>query len=123
MRVLILSASAGAGHVRAAEAVEAALWQSDAAATIANLDVLTLMTPAFRKLYRDGYLEMVQRAPRLLGWLYEATDRPFHKDRLLQKLEQAGAQRLLKRIRDFDADVAVCTHFLPSALLHRERRK
>jgi processive 1,2-diacylglycerol beta-glucosyltransferase len=123
MRALILSASAGAGHVRAAEAVEAALGRSVAPVTIANYDVLSLMPPGFRKLYRDGYFEMVKRAPRLLGWLYEATDRPFHKDRLLQKFEQANAQRLLKKIRDFDADVAVCTHFLPTALLHRERRK
>jgi processive 1,2-diacylglycerol beta-glucosyltransferase len=122
MRVLILSASAGAGHVRAAEAVEAALGRSGAPLTIANYDVLTLITPALRKVYRDGYLEMVRRAPRLLGWLYEATDRPFHKDRVLQRFEQVNAQRLLKRIRDFDADVAVCTHFLPTALLHRERR-
>jgi processive 1,2-diacylglycerol beta-glucosyltransferase len=123
MRVLILSASAGAGHVRAAEAIELALQRSGAPVTVANYDVLTLMPPAFRKLYRDGYFEMVRRAPRLLGWLYEATDRPFHKDRLIQKLEEAGAQRLLRKIRDFDPDIAVCTHFLPSALLHRERRK
>jgi len=123
MRILILSASVGAGHVRAAEAVEAALQQTGARATIANLDVLALMPPAFRKVYRDGYFEMVKRAPRLLGWLYEATDKPFHTDRLRQKLEQAGAVRLLKKIRDFDPDVAICTHFLPTALLDRERRK
>jgi processive 1,2-diacylglycerol beta-glucosyltransferase len=123
MRILILSASAGAGHVRAAEAVETALARSGAPVTVANYDVLTFMPPAFRKLYRDGYFEMVKRAPRLLGWLYEATDRPFHKDKLIQKLEEAGSQRLLKKIRDFDPDIAVCTHFLPSALLARERRK
>jgi processive 1,2-diacylglycerol beta-glucosyltransferase len=81
------------------------------------------MSPAFRKVYSDGYFEMVKRAPQLLGWLYEATDKPFHKDRLRQKLEQAGAMRLLKKIREFDPDVAVCTHFLPTAMLNRERRK
>ena len=123
MRVLVLSASVGAGHVRAAEAVEAALQQTGAPVTIANHDVLTLMSPAFRKVYRDGYFEMVRRAPQLLGWLYDATDKPFHKDRLRQKLEEAGAVRLLKKIREFDPDVAICTHFLPTAMLNRERRK
>jgi processive 1,2-diacylglycerol beta-glucosyltransferase len=73
--------------------------------------------------YRDGYFKMVARAPRLIGWLYEATDKPFHKDRVRLKVEQAGAARLLKKIRDFDPDIAVCTHFLPTALLDRERRK
>ena len=67
MRILILSASVGAGHVRAAEAVEAALRVGGTPHTIANHDVLTLMPAAFRKVYRDGYFEMVARAPRALA--------------------------------------------------------
>ena len=123
MRVLILSASVGAGHVRAAEAVEAALRQTRASVTIAHYDVLTLMPPAFRKVYREGYFKMAVRVPKVLGWLYEASDKPFHQDVVRLKVEQAGAGRLLKKIREFDADVAICTHFLPTALLDRERRK
>jgi processive 1,2-diacylglycerol beta-glucosyltransferase len=109
--------------VRAAEAVEAALRSAGPDHTIANHDVLTMMPPAFRKVYRDGYFEMVARAPRVLGWLYDATDKPFHKDRLRRNIERAGAVKLLKMIREFDPDIAICTHFLPSALLERERRK
>jgi processive 1,2-diacylglycerol beta-glucosyltransferase len=123
MRILILSASVGAGHIRAAEAVEAALRATGAPVTIENCDVLTLMAPAFRKVYRDGYFEMVKRAPRVLGWLYDATDKPFHVDRLQLRIERAGATAVLKKIRKFDPDVAICTHFLPAALLDRERRK
>lgn len=123
MRILILSASVGAGHLRAAEAIETALRETGEAAVIANQDVLSLMPPAFGKVYRDGYFEMVTRSPRVLGWLYDATDRPFHKDQVRLKIEQAGAIRLLKTIREFDPDVAICTHFLPTALLDRERRK
>lgn len=58
MRILILSASVGAGHVRAAEAVELALRRDFPGVSIANLDVLTLMPP-FRKVYRDGYFDLV----------------------------------------------------------------
>ena len=123
MRILILSASVGAGHVRAAEAVEMALRESPAAATIANYDVLALMPKAFGRVYRDAYLEMVSRAPQLLGWIYDATDQPFRRDRMRASVEQAGARRLLETIETFDPDVAICTHFLPAALLHRERRR
>ena len=123
MRILILSASVGAGHVRAAEAVEAALSRSAASISIANYDVLSFMPAAFRKVYRDGYFKMVARAPKLVGWLYQATDKPFHKAQVRLKVEQAGAARLLKKIRAFDPDITVCTHFLPTALLDRERRK
>jgi len=123
MRILILSASVGAGHVRAAEAVEAALSRSAASISVANYDVLSFMPAAFRKVYRDGYFKMVARAPKLVGWLYQATDKPFHKAQVRLKVEQAGAARLLKKIRAFDPDITVCTHFLPTALLDRERRK
>ena len=123
MRILILSASVGAGHVRAAEAVELALRKRNTDAVIKNLDVLTLMPTPVRKVYRDGYFEMVTRAPRLLGWLYEATDKPFHQDPLQKRIERAASTDILKAIRAFNPDVVICTHFLPTALLERERRK
>jgi processive 1,2-diacylglycerol beta-glucosyltransferase len=50
VRILILSASVGAGHVRAAEAVEMALRQASPDITIANYDVLTLMLAGFREI-------------------------------------------------------------------------
>lgn len=123
MRILILSASVGAGHMRAAEAVELAVRQAGPEAVVANYDVLTLMPAAFATVYRDGYFDLVKRSPRVLGWLYEATDKPFHKDRLQAGIERAGATKLLKEIRKFDADVVICTHFLPTPLLDRERKK
>jgi len=123
VRILILSASVGAGHVRAAEALELELKRLCPEAIVANYDVLTLMPPGFRKVYRDGYFKMIARTPRVVGWLYDATDKPFHHDRLQRQIERAGATKLLKKIREFDADVAICTHFLPTALLDRERRK
>jgi processive 1,2-diacylglycerol beta-glucosyltransferase len=113
----------GAGHVRAAQALELELRRAAPTATIAHHDVLTLMPPAFGRVYRDGYFDLVARAPQLLGWLYDATDKPFHKKRLQQDIERVSAVKLLKMIREFDADIAVCTHFLAPALLQRERRK
>ena len=124
-RVLIVSASVGAGHMRAAEAVElefAALGPG-AGCEVRNLDILTLTSTAFRKLYKDAYLDMVGRAPEVFGWLYQATDRPFQRPGLQKGIEAASARRFVQSVRDFDPALAVCTHFLPAALLHREREK
>ena len=123
MKVLILSASVGAGHVRAAEAMELALRQASPSTEVINLDILTVMPPAFVKVYRDAYFDLVARSPQLLGWLYDATDKPFHKARLQAGIERAAATQLIKRIREIDADVVICTHFLPIPLLDRERKK
>ena len=53
-RILVLSASVGAGHLRAAEAVELALRQVAPDAEVRNVDVLTLSSAAFRKVYGEA---------------------------------------------------------------------
>src|SRR5262249_49852028 len=50
-RILILSASSGGGHLRAAEAIELALRQSAPGAEVVNHDVLRLSNRLFRFLY------------------------------------------------------------------------
>ena len=77
-RILILSASVGAGHLRAAQAVELALRQVAPDAAVRNLDVLTLTNAAFRRVYGRAYLDLVNKAPHVLGYFYDWLDRPSH---------------------------------------------
>ncbi len=75
-RILVLSASVGAGHLRAAEAVESALRQVVPEATVKNLDVLSLTNAAFRRVYGKAYLDLVNKVPHVLGYFYDLLDRP-----------------------------------------------
>src|SRR5215472_16231443 len=75
-RILVLSASVGAGHLRAAEAIEASLRQTVPDAHVENIDVLTLTNSLFRRLYGKAYLDLANNAPHLLGYLYDLLDRP-----------------------------------------------
>src|SRR5437660_7946495 len=75
-RILVLSASAGAGHLRAAQAVELALRQTRPDATVRNIDVLELTNAAFRRVYGRAYLDLVNKAPHVLGYFYDLMDRP-----------------------------------------------
>jgi processive 1,2-diacylglycerol beta-glucosyltransferase len=79
-RILVLSASVGAGHLRAAQAVELALKETAPQATVRNLDVLSLTNRAFRHVYGKAYLDLVNRAPHVLGYFYDLLDRPRRKD-------------------------------------------
>lgn len=74
-RILILSASVGAGHMRAAQAVELAAKQLLPDATIQNIDILTLTNLAFRRVYGTAYLDLVNKAPHVLGYFYNRLDR------------------------------------------------
>src|SRR5206468_8572519 len=75
-RILVLSASVGAGHLRAAEAVEAALRQTVPEATVRNIDVLEMTNALFRRVYGKFYLDLVNRAPHVLGYFYDMLDQP-----------------------------------------------
>ena len=80
--ILVLSAAAGAGHVSAAEALVAAL--NGRGQRSRHEEVLRLTNPLFKRLYADLYLELVNHQPGLLGWMYDALDKPwqFQKRRL-----------------------------------------
>ncbi|MBT9588957.1 UDP-N-acetylglucosamine--LPS N-acetylglucosamine transferase [bacterium] len=120
-RVLVLSASVGAGHLRAGEAL--AVAGQDSSLEVVHQDVLELMPRPFQTLYRDAYLDMVGRAPHIFGWLYELTDKPFQEDILRQAFEEVSAGKFYQFVDKFDPDLALCTHFLPSSLLHKRRQK
>lgn len=124
-RVLILSASVGAGHVRAAQALEAAFAAGDFPGEARHLDVLRYTNQAFRTLYSQGYLELVDKAPDLLGWVYDRLDIPWKSHRLQQAFEQANLAPFVKLLTSLRPEWALCTHFLPAGIiawLRRHRR-
>ena len=125
-RLLVLSASVGAGHLRAAEAVTLALRQLDPTAVVENLDVLDFTNAAFRRLYARSYLDLVNRLPHVLGYFYDLLDRPpssQHKgDRLRLLVEKLNLRRFLRFLRTERWDVIVNAHFLPAEMIAALRR-
>lgn len=126
-RVLVLSASVGAGHMRAAQAVELALKQLDPDAVVKNLDVLELTNGAFRKLYGRAYLDLVNKAPHVLGYFYDLMDRQrsttAKSDKLRLAVEKLNMTKFLRFLDDEPWDLIVNTHFLPAELIASLRRK
>jgi processive 1,2-diacylglycerol beta-glucosyltransferase len=116
-RVLVLSASAGAGHLRAAEAVEKAIRARNLATELQHLDVLKYTNKVFRHLYSKAYIDLVNKAPEVLGWLYDHLDNPMKSDPLRLAFDRLNANPFIRYLRRLQPDVAVCTHFLPSGII------
>ena len=116
-KVLILSAAVGAGHLRAAEALEKAFIKQRAAAEIRNIDVLNYTNPLFRRLYGKAYIEMVNTMPEVLGWMYDTLDKPWQNEKRRLALDRLNAQPLIKFLKNYQPDLAVCTHFLPAEIV------
>ena len=129
-RVLVLSASVGAGHVRAAQAVELALRETAPDATVKNVDVLTLTNAPFRKLYGEAYLDLVNKAPHVLGFFYDHMDKPRRADSKRDKLRLLVERLNLTALCDMlecegqgGWDVIVNTHFMPAEIIASLRKK
>jgi processive 1,2-diacylglycerol beta-glucosyltransferase len=127
-RILILSAAVGAGHLRAAQAIELALREIEPRATVRNVDVLELTNAAFRRLYGRAYLDLVNRAPHLLGYFYDMLDRPSRSgkqrgDRLRLALEKINLRPFLALLCDHAWDLVINTHFLPAEIIASLRKK
>jgi processive 1,2-diacylglycerol beta-glucosyltransferase len=116
-KVLVLSASAGAGHVRAAQALERAFIDLEAAEEVRHIDALDYTNKLFRNLYSKAYLDLVNTTPDLFGWLYDRLDKPWKSDRLLQAFDKLNTRPLVRMLREYRPDILICTHFLPSEII------
>ena len=116
-RVLILSASAGAGHIRAAEAIEKAITQMRAARNVRHVDTLAFTNRVFRRLYSRAYLDLVNNAPDVLGWLYDYLDQPWKNERRRLALDRLNTRPFVKLLEQYQPEITICTHFLPAEII------
>ena len=115
-RVLLLSASSGAGHVRAAQALEKA-FRARGDCTVAHVDALAYVSKLFQKMYDKAYLGMVRRAPELMGLLYERTDQPWRHPRPRLALDRLNTQPMIRMLKREQPDLCIATHFLPAEIM------
>jgi processive 1,2-diacylglycerol beta-glucosyltransferase len=116
-RILILSVSAGTGHLRAAEALEKVFRQQPAVSEVRNVDALQFTNKLFRDFYSKLYTQLVEKAPSFLGWWYKMSDEPWKTDKMRHMLDRLNTAPLLKFIADYNPDITVSTHFLPAELM------
>jgi processive 1,2-diacylglycerol beta-glucosyltransferase len=122
-KVLLLSASAGAGHIRAAQALEKAFNQLEPTLEVRHLDVLDYTNKLFRHLYSKAYIELVNKMPEVPGWMYDKLDKPWKNERRRLALDKLNTRPLVRLLRSYQPDFIVCTHFLPAEIVSWLRAK
>ena len=118
MKLLILHASAGNGHRRAAEALVATATAAGHTATMR--DILDFVPTLFRRTYAAGYLNLVRSAPELWGYLFAQSDRKAQRPverRVRSVFNKFNALSFFRFLSDEKPDAVVCTHFLPLELI------
>ncbi len=109
MKILLLTAATGGGHLRAAHAVEQYI-QSNTEYQVSTVDALKAVGKIMDKTVCDCYLFMAKKAPALFGRLYKQTNKQNHFSNLVPKLSGLFSGLLFKTIEEQQPDVIITTH-------------
>jgi processive 1,2-diacylglycerol beta-glucosyltransferase len=115
-RVLLLSASSGAGHLRAAQALEKA-FSARGDCVVEHLDSMKYASKLFQNIYHKTYISLANRAPDLLGLLYDRTDQPWNSPRPRLAIDRLNVQPMIRMLQRVQPDLCIATHFLPGEIL------
>ncbi|MBV9080108.1 MAG: hypothetical protein JO102_03195 [Elusimicrobia bacterium] len=117
-RILIASVSAGAGHVRAAEALQESFRILFPYINAVHANVLDHARPRFRRLYEGGYSFLVNKAPSAWKRVYRWTDTDVQVgNRILDSFQRRQLSSFVDYVRDLRPDRIIATHFMVPALL------
>jgi len=116
MKIVIAHASAGTGHLKAAEALYRYLKDNYPAIEVKLIDILEDSSPVFKFAYRRGYSLLVKYAPWLWSLAFRATSFKFLPqvskkiNLIIDRLNTIGFSKFLTQE---NPDVIISTHFTP----------
>ncbi|OLN31919.1 MGDG synthase family glycosyltransferase [Desulfosporosinus metallidurans] len=123
LSVLIFSATFGAGHVRAADAIIEALRAKDPDVKITHLDFGAFLSKTFNSVIKNTYIELIKHTPKLWGKFYYRTSK-IPPDSVFQRfLNGLGRREFVKLIQALQPDLVICTYPTVAGVLAQQRLK
>lgn len=123
LSVLIFSATFGAGHVRAAEAVIEALQAKEPDVKITHLDFGEFLSKTFNSVIKNTYIELIKHTPKLWGKFYYRTSKIPPGSVFQRFLNGLGRREFVKLIQVLQPDVVICTYPTVAGVLAQQRLK
>lgn len=109
MKIMLLTAATGGGHLRASSAVERYILDNTDYEVV-TVDTLKAINRFLDKTVCDSYLFMAKKVPTLFGRLYKETNKQNRFADLVPKLSGAFSNLLLPAIEAAAPDVIITTH-------------
>lgn len=127
MRVLILSATTGGGHMRAANALREHIMKQQPDSVVKIEDTIEYASPFLNKTVTGGYVYMATKAPKMYGSFYKTIDKETAMNKTVEIVVSQFRKKFLPLINDFQPDIIVTTHSIgtemATALKNKENIK
>ncbi len=127
-RILLLSVSAGEGHMRAAAAIKEEIFRRNPGATIEILDTFRYASPLIEKVVLGTYMEIIKMSPVIYGYLYRQAEKEkpfsgFAKKEFNRIMSLLAAPKLESLMNQMQPQAIVCTHPFPLGILIHLRQQ
>lgn len=114
-KYLIVTASIGSGHNRAAQAIGNEIKNTDPNAEIHIVDFMSTKTAYLNMLLKEAYLAMLNLIPDMYELLYSWTGGRLKGFSVQSMLALAMKNDMKNLIEQYESDVVICTHPFPCA--------
>jgi processive 1,2-diacylglycerol beta-glucosyltransferase len=118
MKILIVHATAGAGHSKAAEAIFNGI-KKHTTHDVRCLDILDYTTPSYKKLYQKTYVLLISRFSQVWAFFFWLADVPFLLP-IVQAIRRFFNGQTAKAFHEFleheNADYIITTHFFSNEI-------
>ena len=108
MKILILTAATGGGHLRASSALKSYILETQEDCEVEIVDTLKYISPLLDKTVTEGYEAMAKRTPKLFGSLYKSTNRG--KSTTTYFFCNIFRKYLMPLVEEFRPDAIISTH-------------
>ncbi|GAU77632.1 glycosyltransferase [Fusibacter sp. 3D3] len=114
-KILILTASTGGGHDKAAENLRILLEKNGITVQVSSF--MKEINRSLDYLVVNSYKQMSLKSPRTFGHLYYISNRKLINNRVSSVFNIVGKTRLLNHINRFEPDVIIGTHLLANNII------
>ncbi|WP_288909254.1 MGDG synthase family glycosyltransferase [uncultured Megamonas sp.] len=113
--ILVVTASMGSGHNKAANAVAEAIKRKYPVNKINVIDFMSTETAYFNSLVKDIYLKMLDHTPSVYEFFYKFTSDSTKGSTIQSVFAHAMKKDMRELIKKYEADMVICTHPFPCA--------
>lgn len=113
--ILVVTASMGSGHNKAANAVAEAIKRKYPVNKINVIDFMSTETAYFNSLVKDIYLKMLDHTPSVYEFFYKFTSDSTKGSTIQSVFAHAMKKDMRELIKKYEAGMVICTHPFPCA--------